>query len=163
MSSPEEQSTANSRRIRSRIAQQAYRKRHNEKFHSSQRRAQDLQIAAQRACTVFTDLTGALIQSGIMQQDTALTTEVLNAIKKFHHVAKVVNEDGQHFGSGDVDQLLGHDIGIPNETMAIRYDDRIHPTMMSEVQLDIEKGKNIFHFGGEAASTQDQLDQNAYS
>ncbi|KAL7912465.1 hypothetical protein GGI35DRAFT_440300 [Trichoderma velutinum] len=162
MSSPEEQSTANSRRIRSRIAQQAYRKRHKEKFNSSQKRAQDLQVAAQRACTVFTDLTSALIQSGAIQKDTTLTTEVLNAIKEFHHVAKIVDGDNQHSGPGDVDQPPEEDLDNPNGTATMESDDHIDPTMANVIQLDLEKGKNIIHFGSESASTHHQLGQNAY-
>ncbi|KAK4068139.1 hypothetical protein Trihar35433_6699 [Trichoderma harzianum] len=162
MSSAEEQSTANSRRIRSRIAQQAYRKRHKEKFDASQKRAQDLQVAAQRACTVFTDLTSSLIRSGVIPKDTDLSTEVLNAIKEFRHVAKVVDGESQRSGSGDVDQPPEEDLDNPNATEAMPLDDHTDSTMANATQLDLEKGKNTIHFGSESTSTHQQLDQNAY-
>ncbi|KAK4062500.1 uncharacterized protein Triagg1_9986 [Trichoderma aggressivum f. europaeum] len=163
MSSPEEQSTANSRRIRSRIAQQAYRKRHKEKFDSSQKRAQDLQVAAQRACTVFTDLTSALIRSGVIPKDTNLSTEVLNAIKEFRHVAKVVDGENRQSGPGDVDQPP-EDLDNPNAREAMPSDDHMDSAMTDVIQLDQdqEKGKNIIHIGSESTSTHHQLDQNAY-
>ncbi|KAL6810308.1 hypothetical protein J3E69DRAFT_350160 [Trichoderma sp. SZMC 28015] len=161
MSSAEEQSTANSRRIRSRIAQQAYRKRHKEKFDSSQKRAQDLQVAAQHACTVFTDLTSSLIRSGVIPKDTDLSTEVLNAIKEFRHVAKVVDGESQRSGSGDVDQPP-EDLDNPNATEAMPLDDDMDSTMANATRLDLEKGKNTIHFGSESTSTHHQFDQNAY-
>ncbi|KAL7952167.1 hypothetical protein V8C34DRAFT_299950 [Trichoderma compactum] len=162
MSSPDEQSTANSRRMRSRIAQQAYRKRHKEKFDSSQKRAQDLQVAAQRACTVFTDLTSALIRSGVIPKDTSLSTEVLNAIKEFRHVAKVVDGENQQSGPGGVDQPPEEDLDNPNAMEAMPSGDHMDLTMAKAIQLDLEKGKNTFHFGSESTSTHHQPDQNAY-
>ncbi|KAL6699267.1 hypothetical protein J3F84DRAFT_365394 [Trichoderma pleuroticola] len=162
MSSPEEQSTANSRRIRSRIAQQAYRKRHKEKFDSSQKRAQDLQVAAQRACTVFTDLTSALIRSGVIPKDTNLSTEVLNAIKEFRHVAKIVDGENRESGSGDVDQPPGEDLDNPNATEAMQPDDHMDLTIANPIQPDLEMGKNTIHFGSESTSTHHQLVQTAY-
>ncbi|KAM6480519.1 hypothetical protein HDV62DRAFT_381567 [Trichoderma sp. SZMC 28011] len=162
MSSAGEQGAANSRRIRSRIAQQAYRKRHKEKFDSSQKRAQDLQVAAQRACTVFTDLTSSLIRSGVIPKDTDLSTEVLNAIKEFRHVAKVVDGESQRSESGDVDQPPEEDLDNPNVTEAMPLDDHMGSTMANAIQPDLEKGKNTIHFESESTSTHHQLNQSAY-
>ncbi|KAL7949780.1 hypothetical protein V8C42DRAFT_362088 [Trichoderma barbatum] len=158
--SPEEQHTVNSRRIRSRIAQQAYRKRHKEKFDSSQKRAQDLQAAAQRACNVFTNLTSVLIQSGVIQRNSALTTEVVNAIKEFHYVAKVVDEDRQCAGFVDMDQLPQDIQGV---TTSPRSDDQTQSTIMNIVQLDLELDKSSPNVSGAAASNHDKLDKLVYS
>ncbi|KAL7929201.1 hypothetical protein V8C35DRAFT_200512 [Trichoderma chlorosporum] len=162
MSSPEEHSTTNSRRIRSRIAQQAYRKRHKEKFHSSQRRAQDLQVAAQRACTVFTDLTNVLIRSGVIQNDAALTLEVFNAIKKFHHVAKIVDEDSQHSGPADVDQVIEYDAETPNLTAPVRSDGQVHENMTNDVPPDLYNIQTVPRSGDEAVFPQDQFNHFVY-
>lgn len=111
---------------------------------------------------MFTDLTSALIRSGVIPKDTNLSTEVLNAIKEFRHVAKVVDGENQQPGPGDVDQPPEEDLDNPNATETVPSDDHMSLTMANTIQPDLEKGKNTIHFGSESTSTHHQLDQNAY-
>lgn len=111
---------------------------------------------------MFTDLTSSLIRSGVIPKDTDLSTEVLNAIKEFRHVAKVVDGESQRSGLGDVDQPPEEDLDNPNATEAMPLDDHMDSTMANAIQPDLEKGKNTIHFESESTSTHHQLNQSAY-
>lgn len=139
--------------MRSRIAQHQYRKRHQEKFRSSQKRAEDLETAAQHACQAFINLTGHLIRSSAIQNDQALVNEILNAAKQFCDLARVVDQDGQNSELPDPDHPLQHVTDTATVATPIQTVDQMRPTATASTQHDPNRVKRVSGFD---ASDRDQ-------
>ncbi|RFU75190.1 hypothetical protein TARUN_7049 [Trichoderma arundinaceum] len=88
--------------------------------------------------------------------------EVLNAVKQFQMVAKVVDQDGQN-SALTVDQPLPDGPGIPNTTFPVPADNQIHKDATVSTQISLKKNKETPSSNVAAALSKDQFSINVHS